>query len=308
MRLPIRNQELEIKNRPSQGFTVVELLVVIAIIGVLVALLLPAVQAARESGRRMQCSNKLKQIGLAVHNYLSANRVFPCSFNWVGSGGGWIPRTLPFMEEQPLYDQFARYKFNIRDPLCLPTIQTILPALLCPSDDSGQLLMMSQFQWAGIPVAATNYKGVIGDTNIAGGWTGGFDNATWYPNSGMFYRSTYLQPIKVKMIPDGLSQTFMLGEDVPEENNHSMWAYSNSDYSSCHAPLNFFPVPKDPNNWPRAMGFRSKHPGGAHFCFADGSMHFINDEISLVTYQALATRDGSLFQKNEPPLSSLSPY
>jgi prepilin-type N-terminal cleavage/methylation domain-containing protein/prepilin-type processing-associated H-X9-DG protein len=294
--------------RPLRAFTLIELLVVIAIIGVLVALLLPAVQSAREAARRMQCANNVKQIGLAIHNYLDANKVFPCEFDWSGPGGGWIPRTLAFMEEQPLYDRFAACNFNIRDPSCLPAVQTILPAILCPSDDSGQQLHLNQYQWETTPVAGTNYKGVIGDNNLNGGWTGGYDNHPSYPNSGMFCRYVFKQPIKTKMIPDGLSQTFMIGEDVPEENDHTVWAYSNGDWSSCHAPLNYFPTPKTPHDWWMVMSFRSKHPGGAHFCFADGSVHFINEEIATVTYQALATRDGKMWNKNEPPLSSLPPY
>jgi prepilin-type N-terminal cleavage/methylation domain-containing protein/prepilin-type processing-associated H-X9-DG protein len=301
---------LNLRTSRVRGFTLVELLVVIAIIGVLVGLLLPAVQAAREAARRAQCSNRLKQIGLAIHNYIGANHVFPCSFGEEPgeSHGGWIPRTLAFMEEQPLYDQFAACHFNIRDVLCLPALQTILPALLCPSDDSGEQLKLGQWQWLSTPMALTNFKGVIGDTNVGSGWTGGVDNCWSYPNSGIFYRKTYLQPIKLKMIHDGLSQTFMVGEDVPEENNHSAWAYANGDWAACHAPLNYFPMPKTPDAWWKVISFRSKHPGGAHFCFADGSVHFINEETSLVTYQALATRDGNLFQKNEPPLSSLPPY
>jgi len=293
----------------SRGFTLVELLVVIAIIGILIALLLPAVQSAREAARRLQCNNKLKQMGLAIHNYLDANKVFPCSFEWGGGPcGGWIPRTLAFLEEPGLYDQFSKVNFNIRDPQVLPTVQTIVPALICPSDNSGEKLSDQEYQWEGTMVAVTNYKGVIGDTNMGGGWTGGQDNHGGFPNSGMFYRYSFRQPIKVKMIPDGLSQTFMLGEDVPEENNHSAWAYSNGDYSACHAPLNYFPEPKEPRNWPRVISFRSKHTGGAHFCLADGSVHFISEEIDRQTYQALATRDGQLFNKNEPLLSSLSPW
>jgi prepilin-type processing-associated H-X9-DG protein len=110
------------------------------------------------------------------------------------------------------------------------------------------------------------------------------------------------------MVPDGFSQTFMVGEDVPEQNVHSMWAYSNGDYASCDAPLNYFPDPPTPTYWWKVMSFRSKHSGGANFCFVDGSVHFINEEIDLGTYQALATRDGQLFGKNEPPLAAMPPY
>ena len=317
---------LSLRSRLPRGFTLVELLVVIAIIGVLVALLLPAVQAAREAARRTQCSNRLRQFGLAIHNYLDVNKRFPCSFGDTSppfGAGGWIPRTLPFMEEQALFDQFAAADFNLGtrspadaafapNPLCLPMIQTVLPALLCPSDSSAQELKLDQAQWGNTKVGVTNYKGVIGDNNIVGAWpSGGIDNHWWYPNNGMFYRYSYHRPIKLKMIPDGLSQTFLVGEDVPEQNNHSAWFYGNGDWAACGPPLNFFLTPPQPDDYWYVMSFRSRHPGGAYFCFADASVRLINDDIAIQTYHALATRDATLLRPVgdiEQPLSSLPPY
>jgi len=130
--------------RVRRAFTLVELLVVIAIVGILIALLLPAVQAARESARRLHCSNNLKQLGLAAHNYHDANKVLPISMGWVGqvlNGKGWILVTLPFMEDQGQYDRFRPYLkgtmaggSGILDPGCRDALKTPIAGLRCPSD------------------------------------------------------------------------------------------------------------------------------------------------------------------------------
>ena len=297
------------RNSHRTAFTLVELLVVIAIIGVLIALLLPAVQAAREAARRAHCTNNLKQLGLAIHNYADAHKVVPCSFDWGGPAGGWIPRTLAFIAQQQLYDQFAIVKFKIRDPNCLTAIQTILPSLRCPSDESSGVLSDQQYQWVGTMVALTNYKGCIGDPRMGGGGVSGSDDRhPISPNTGMFWRYSFQNPVSWRLIPDGLSFTFMVGEDVPEYNHHSAWAYSNGDYASCHQLLNYMPNPPDADNWPNAISFRSRHTGGANFCFADGSIHFIDEAISFTLYRALSTRDGHIFGNNEPPLEVLGTF
>ncbi len=84
----------------------------------------------------------------------------------------------------------------------------------------------------------------------------------------------------------------MIGEEVPEENVHRSAYYANGDYATCSPPLNYFPEPSRPGYWPDVMGFRSRHPGGAQFCLADGSIHFVAESIDYDLYRALATRDG----------------
>lgn len=193
--------------RRLTAFTLVELLVVIAIIGILVALLLPAVQAAREAARRAACTNKLKNIALAVLNHHDVNGHFPISGGYVDinaeepnvagsgeemNGAGWILRVLPQLEEQTLYDQFqtagafeGQFQINrcrlpganlgmasTNGQVSAPQLaQTQLDILGCPSDDSTALLSENQWQWDGCAVATTNYKGVLGDTwlNAAAG-------------------------------------------------------------------------------------------------------------------------------------------
>ena len=111
--------------------------------------------------------------------------------------------------------------------------------------------------------------------------------------NGLFYRLTYQNPLCLGSVTDGLSNTFMVGEDVPRENNHSTAFYANGDYASCHAPLNFFPKPSRPNDWWDVMSFRSRHPGGASFAMADGSVRFVSDQINRRLYLALSTRGGN---------------
>jgi prepilin-type N-terminal cleavage/methylation domain-containing protein/prepilin-type processing-associated H-X9-DG protein len=196
---------------PRSAFTLVELLVVIAIIGILVALLLPAIQAARESARRSGCSNNLKNLGLAALNHHDVQRHFPVSmgvardnpFNLEAPAGvdqpgvGWILNMLPQLEEQPLFDQFKQggafegsYQdghcrqpavgfglASIKNGISVPQLmKTQLSVLQCPSDESARQLNDLQYQFGGCPVAVTSYKGVIDDTfaNEFGGGT--FDN------------------------------------------------------------------------------------------------------------------------------------
>lgn len=279
--------------RTSNAFTLVELLVVIAIIGMLVGLLLPAVQAARSAARKMQCSNNLKQIGLANHNYENSHGVFPISMGWYGNGmngKGWIVAVLPHLEQQALFDQFEprfggamNAGSGILDPDCLDALKTPLQVIRCPSDALSAKTATNQYQTTPNESALTNYKGVEG-TNIA---------CRNGPNcEGIFYYSTYLEPRTIASIRDGTSNTFLIGEDVPAQNNHSAAYYANGDYSTTEFPLNSFYDPPAPNNWPLVMTFRSQHAGGAHFCMADSSVQFISETIDFSLYQALSTRAG----------------
>jgi len=174
-----------VKRRHSQGFTLVELLVVIAIIGILVALLLPAVQAAREAARRMQCGNNLKQIGLALHNYHDIYKSFPPARvrianspvtpdTWLTSNINWLARILPQIEQQPLYDRidFSVYPGDTA-AVNAPVRQVVIAAYRCPSDPG-----RGGFPWvdptgvrrSGPAIAAsdgpTNYMGSIGHDRI----------------------------------------------------------------------------------------------------------------------------------------------
>lgn len=197
------------------GFTLVELLVVIAIIGILVALLLPAVQSAREAARRMSCVNKLKNLGLAALNHHDVMRHFPVSEGMYsnvdgkdgeGTAAGWILQMLPQLEQQPLYDQFkqagafegvfvvgacARNGLpgenglaSRNSGLSVPELmKSQLDVLNCPSDPNVNAFSDQQYGWNGCQVAVSNYKGVIGDTVV------GETNGTSFTNSASQYPS-----------------------------------------------------------------------------------------------------------------------
>ncbi len=154
----------------------------------------------------------------------------------------------------------------------------------------------SEFQWSPVAVAVTNYKGVIGTSNMGGGWpdspSGLTDNHNTKLATGLFFRNSYQVKIRINQILDGASNTLAVGEDVPEVNRHGAAFYSNGDYASSHAPLNYFPKPPDPDNWPRVISFRSRHSGGVNFAAADGSVRFISQDIDRFLYQKLCTRSG----------------
>jgi prepilin-type N-terminal cleavage/methylation domain-containing protein len=338
-----------------RGFTLVELLVVIAIIGILVALLLPAIQAAREAARRMSCSNNLHNIGLACLNYHDSKRYLPYSISqwhedysrthvWIGTGNGkmdvnsggpgyngkgWIVDILAPMEETALSDSIAQalkdYKGDFPQPItgpggngmAAPTIRAMLgqqlPWLSCPSDPSAKP-STDQWYWsvAGgrVTIATTSYKGVVGDTVITSGGSGGpmdtpFPNLGSTPDchntaecNGLLWRNTYFNPINLKKVIDGTSKTFMVGECVVEQDYHSAAFFADGDWATCGNPLNYFIIPaditqiKNAPQWQAARGFKSLHPGGAHFVMADGSVHFVTEGIDDATYRGLSTRNG----------------
>ncbi len=308
--------------KTSRGFTLVELLVVIAIIGILIALLLPAVQAAREAARRMQCVNNLKQLALGCHTYADVNKgTWPISISmWseppspkqVTTGKGWIVGILPQLEQQNLYAQFdfrggMDSGKGLLNAVNREAIKADLPFIRCPSDPSARTLGTTQFQMENIPVRWTNYKGVMGD-NRMGGSSSAFpgtepDCHNRSPCNGTFWRNSYQHPVRMADFLDGMSSTAVIGEDVPEHNLHSAWCYSNGDYASTHVPLNYMPDPPTPGEWWNTISFRSRHPGGANFAVGDASVRWVNQNVDSKLYRAFSTRDAGLFGNQEPPIT-----
>jgi prepilin-type processing-associated H-X9-DG protein len=295
----------------------VELLVVIAIIGVLVALLLPAVQSARESARRMQCSNNIRQIGLGVHNYVDTFANFPINtlptppVNWNDNSDfkfwSWMSRILPYIEQQNLYLNCKVGENTLRQSQQF--IATQIKTFICPTDEYARRGPRTDGHNLGnpplanpLPLGQTNYRGVSGAN-----WQWG--DARWNPiasaidgsrdgllaGDGLFYRVDYLRPRRMAMITDGTSNTFLVGEGLPQLNTHCSWPYANHTQGTCA----IYPNAKRPDgtlyaptDWNNVYSFHSRHPNGVQFGFADGSVTFIANNIDIPTYRALATIQG----------------
>ena len=302
-----------------RGFTLIELLVVIAIIAVLVALLLPAVQAAREASRRAQCTNNLKQLGLALANYQLTHAGYPPGYvsQWdainrveKGTGWGWGSMILPQMEQSNLYNGI-NFNVSIADPTQFTVRLSPIGILLCPSDtmpktwtaDSGTATFRQGYIFfASVPVcdvAGSNYTGMfgIGEPGIDG--------------EGIFFRNSFVRLVD---ITDGLSQTTCVGERSMKTSlnrGFATWvgAAPGAQLWSC------VPDPSDPDggvcrhedgsgmtlghtgegNGPGSEGsdvnqFTSRHGKGANFLFCDGHVRYLRHEINYAVYKALSTR------------------
>jgi prepilin-type N-terminal cleavage/methylation domain-containing protein len=289
-----------------RAFTLVELLVVIAIIGILIALLLPAIQAAREAGRRSVCLNNIRQCGLAVHSYNDAQKILPAGAYFNQGRGSIMIRLLPFIEEGTLFKQFNLGKDGVT--LATPTenqVQSgtstylgsqIIPAYLCPSDTHERINTAGR--------ALHNYAASKGPTQDITSSTcsctpdyNSFAAATYdlaNKAAGVFQRLA--DPIKLRKITDGLSKTIFLGEVRPDCSNHHTqgWAATNNGQglTSTIIPINFDSCQASatdgcnrPCNWRTELGFRSAHTGGAFFVFGDSSVHFLDETIDHRTYQ-----------------------
>jgi prepilin-type N-terminal cleavage/methylation domain-containing protein/prepilin-type processing-associated H-X9-DG protein len=296
------------------AFTLIELLVVIAIIAVLVGLLLPAVQKVREASNRSTCSNNLKQIVLASHTFHDVYKYFPTNsqdeggWNWSyqmnAKSWSWLARLLPYLEQQNLLTQFNVEKNTLGQDQALLTIG--LKVFFCPSDNASSLNPSDNRanlgKLAGSPwisAATSNYKGITGDCWCWGNYQNKCTSTCNGLNmgNGMFASRDDIARNKVDLtgVPDGTSNTFFVGEDIPQLNAHCTWPYANGSLGTCAIP----PNQNKPNGgsdiylgWPDLYSFRSRHPQGLQFGFADGSVHFVRDSIALPVYRAFATRNG----------------
>lgn len=345
-----------------RGFTLVELLVVIAIIGVLVALLLPAVQAAREAARRGSCANNLRNVALAAINHHDQKGAFPVdedyyrgasvqdvdidnlTFTWKNrtqfplpkeglDGGGWIVRILPFLEQQALYERFNvsdhglngnwndKQKLGMNytlDPSFRDAVETQPAVLVCPSNELGGR-QQNQYPYsdgAQVPfaqdlrVATTCYKGNAGDGHFEflpafapqppGLYTYDplFQCYTGNDCVGMFWRTTYIRGgVELRTVADGASNTFLVGETSPVDGNSAAWS-SDGDWAITAIELNWNAEasgacvnPGARECWTRFRGFRSNHPGGAHFAYGDAAVGFVSNDVAPTVYRALSTRN-----------------
>ena len=295
------------QTQSKRAFTLVELLVVIAIVAILMALLLPAVQQAREAARRIQCRANLKQLGLAMHNYHDVHQMFPINTSFTHDVGplsrtrSWLQGILPQIEQSVLSELIdpsdSIYASRLIADLSIPLFR-------CPSDThDGHMNLRADVpdDWV---LGVTNYKAV-------GGSNWGVGNFVHSEASGRFAGSTdglnegngvicpgYLQPVVTRFrdITDGTSNTFAVGETVAGWTKWAWWFSFNASTGTCAIPLNYKPdgISDEDNitDWRNNYGFMSRHTGGASFALADGSVKFISQSIDLGVYRALATIQG----------------
>ncbi|NLF71859.1 MAG: DUF1559 domain-containing protein [Candidatus Anammoximicrobium sp.] len=302
--------------RSRNGFTLVELLVVIAIIGILVSLLLPAIQAAREAARRTECSNNLKQIGIALHNYHDTVHAFPManvvrsvtSATPYGDGWTWHARLLPYMEQGGLYDQI-KHVMGTDSGTYTSTEQslagrdTVLKVFQCPTHPRGPINTgVGKYGYQ-----ISTYNGVCGTTTFNDDQ---LDQGTdvGYKGNGMFYMNS---DVRIEDVTDGTSNTLMVAEVQDDFEDGTKLPGSDRKYCFAKDSDNNPPTDiteylvgmesNDPINAKTkdASGYTNNgeyagsfHPGGAQFLLVDGSVRFIQESILMTTYQALATRRG----------------
>ena len=310
-----------------QGFTLVELLVVIAIIGILIALLLPAIQAAREAARRAQCKNNLKQLGLALHNYVDARRTLPGGSYYASTKPAGFPGVLtwsgnlfPYLEEGTLFKAFNQ-KLALKDAANKTAVETIIAGFICPSDPkSNEPLLTGRASATENPAACSGlwYVACSGPTcpdncvvgpdttpgptnfNCQGcnyGTSQGGVCATYKkgpPYAGLFGRDP--RGTKLRECSDGLSKTFLLGETLPEHSTYNGLHMHNNPVYTTHWPLNSMVTDNgtqagDGTGRP-AMAFKSVHPGGAHMAMGDASIQFVEESLDYRLWNGLGTRSG----------------
>lgn len=306
------------------GFSLVELLVVITIIGILIALLLPAVQSAREAARRIGCCNNMRQIGLALHGFHVANNCFPIGTALKGYPNGTSPDAipvtllgtgpyrpgvfamiLPYIEQEALY-QSLRMDLAIDEDVNVTAGQTIISLYLCPSSNHNDGLRKAPHSG---PLADPNMQFAVTDYNGLNGANRLFASApasSQLQNHGGFAER---QQLRLRDFEDGTSQTI----DVVETVNfgRGVWIHGRPHYNQAayainslngynNAPNTVYP---DGSNLPATnqgpgkgiagtWGISSSHPHGANTLFVDGSVHFLTDSISVETLIALTTRAG----------------
>jgi prepilin-type N-terminal cleavage/methylation domain-containing protein len=281
----------------SRGaFTLLEVLVVIGIVAVLAAILLPAVQAAREAARRVHCSNNLKQIGLALHNYhnnvgafpplLTHNSIISPDTGYEQGWYSWLARILPLLEQQPLYDQLG-----IDHDAVLPfftartkeQVSTNLSVYLCPSDPYSERIWTGDWGFPEeLAAAHTNYLGLRGSSRVV-------------PGNGAFPITN--RCTRIADIQDGTSNTLFVGErPIDQDGEWGWWALGTgfdgnglADHVlDCSEGL-YRGVPGSADD---LTHFWSMHKGGAYFVSVDCSVHLLPYTIDRNSFQALGSRNG----------------
>ncbi len=298
-----------------KGFTLVELLVVIAIIGILIALLLPAVQAAREAARRIQCASRFKQVAIGMHNYESSFSSFPPGMfhpRWYS----WSALILPFIEQGAVYDAIdfeEQYFVHIPGHPNTEAGGKRIETYLCPSDSQ------SSETWIIVSSNPNVYVGPTPDDDAARTCMCGVaDSYEWLTTSTVWPKpfnetdgvmgaivdssgKVTGAACRIRDITDGTSQTLLIGEITgggPGTHQGHPWISWNildtgdGINGMWTVPGGKWPPVSGPYRGLRDTGFSSYHPGGCHFSFADGSVHFLQQDIAAAVLRSLTTRAG----------------
>lgn len=284
-----------------RAFTIFEVLIVIMVVGLVLSLLLPAMLDARESARRIQCQNNLKQISLALHNYHDMHSVFPPGYiarnvtptdpavDEAGPGWAWSVMLLPFLDQAALYRSFD---FSVDPMMNVATSATMIAAYRCPTDPSGSM----------------NYVASFGFGSMT-------ESPGRPPGPGVFYRNSKVPEFDIR---DGTSTTFMIGEradlhdfiaDQPAVPAGAVWLATPlrsfrsagvADAGAVEAQPSFilagvgqdtpFPVHAVHCRTNHVASFSSRHPGGANFAMADGGVVFLSSDIDYELYRRLGQR------------------
>jgi prepilin-type N-terminal cleavage/methylation domain-containing protein/prepilin-type processing-associated H-X9-DG protein len=289
-----------LRNTSRRGFTLIELLVTISVIAILMGLLLPAVQSAREAARRASCVNNLKQLGLAVHHYHDTHQTTPMMNDWRPTPvwGGWPfnagihVRLLPFLEQSALYGT-VNFDVRIYEAPNIPLLGADLEVLHCPSDAAPTQIEMaagdlSPFYNDAFTMAYTNYVGCVGSRYYHRGAAFNPDPPEQYYNGFWWEKNGSVNFADVR---DGLSNTIMLSERSRTRypsSEQPWWGWWASGYAGDTGFVTFHPINaadrvqtlSTNNDYLQMFGSAgSLHPGGANFCFGDGSVRFLSDTI-----------------------------
>ena len=296
------------------GFTLVELLVVIAIIGVLVALLLPAVQAAREAARRMSCSNNLKQIGMAVHLYHDVYGSFPPGGINYGtccaeeSYTSWPISILPFLELRNLHDRYNHEQTN-ESLINQPVREQFVNVYYCPAEPHTKALEMPESGPANdlrIKYMPGSYRGVGGRSD-GSGWWDNYPQYTFLPSNWkgvMHVVDGRLTTETFASLTDGTSQTLLIGEFSTKTRlrRRTFWAYSYASYNKSDAVAESRTLLGDFDRCAAiggqggihacSRGWGSFHPGVVQFVMCDGSVRGISRSVDMTLFADSATIAG----------------